>query len=451
MHVKKIRIRQGLCVLTVVAVLMGVFCSFVSAEAKYYSLLGPIDTESKYELVIYDDTDWVLMPWYSEVKKVFEEMFPNIEVKLIGVPCSEMERRLLTDVAAGNPPDLPRSMYRLGALAERGMFMDLTEVVEHWSRKLDFSAASLALGRHRGRQYAIPEGQFILQQVFYNKDHFREAGLPLYEPTARVDWNEYKNLLKKLKSAFVDKKGYYPTCVTTTWDKNGFSFILYQNGGRWWSEDYEIPTWTSPEAIEAFKWFVSIYREGLSPRPAPGVTGFKQKEKLFWEERISTMIEAMHEPRAFPANAPNLVGEDEWGTFALTAPGKDPVEFSWDWSHVITKNAPHPAAAWVWIELCTTNWGVKKIMRDAKYFPTIKGVAEDLMREGVYSKQIAQWYSSVEPYVMMRDDMLLNYKYPETEEIIQAMCEKMMYGVKDIETLAEEAKEEALEVIRSKK
>jgi len=449
MHGTILHARQGLCILAVVAMLTGVFCGFAFAEA--YSLLGPIDTESKYDLTIYDDTDWVAMPWYSAMAEAFEKMFPNIDVKTIGVSCAQMERKLLTDVAGGNPPDLPRSMYRLGALAERGMFMDLTEVVEHWPRRLDFSAASLALGKHRGRQYGIPEGQFILQQVFYNKDHFKEAGLPLVEPTAVVDWNEHEQLLNKLQSAFGQRKGYYPTCVTTTWDKNGFSFILYQNGGSWWSEDYETPTWTSPEAIEAFKWFVSIYRDGLSPRPAPGTAGFKQKEKLFWEERISVMIEAMHEPRAFPANAPNLVGEDEWGTYTLTAPGKDPVEFSWDWSHVITKNAPHPAAAWAWIELCCTNWGVKKIMRDAKYFPTIKGIAEDLQKEGVYSRQIAEWYNSVEPYVLMRDDAILNHKYPETEEIIQAMCEKMMYGVKDIKTLAEEAKKEALELIRGKK
>jgi len=419
--------------------------------ASTYSLLGPVDTKSKYDLRIYDDTDWVIMPWYKELKEVFEQMFPNIQVKPVGLPCSEMERKLLTDVAAGNPPDLPRSMYRLGALAERGMFMDLTEVVKHWPRSLDFNPASLALGKHNGRQYGIPEGQFILQQVFYNKKHFKKAGLPFYKPSARVDWNEYMQILKKLKTAFAGEEGYYPTCIATTWDKNGFSYILYQNGGRWWSDDYETPMWTSPEAIEAFKWYVNIYRQGYSPRPNPGVSGFKQKERLFWQEKVSMIIEAMHEPRAFPANAPNLVGEDKWGTFTLVAPGKEPFEFSWDWTHVITKNAPHPAAAWAWVELCCTDWGAKRIMRDSKYFPTIKGLTEELLKEGTYSRQIAEWYRSVEPYVRMRDDTLINYKYPETEEIIQAMCEKMMYGVKDIETLIEEAKKEALELIRSKK
>jgi len=450
MQKRKSRCLRGLHGVTIIIMSIMFLSSFSFADN--YSLLeSPVDTHSKYQLRMYDDTDWVVFPAYRDLEKAYEQMFPNIDVKLIGVPAGNWSQKLLTDTAGGNAPDLPRAGYQISALSERGMFMDLTEVISRWSRKLDFAPGFLDLGKHKGKQYGIPAGILLHLPIFYNKDHFRKAGLPLLEPTNRVNWNEFEQMLKKLKAAFSSRKGYYPTCVATNWGKAGFSPILYQNGGRWWSNDCETPMWTSPEAIEAFNWYTSLYRKGYSHRPSPGRKGYKEQQRLFWQGKVSVVAYGMELPRTFPMNAPNLTEEDKWGIFTLTAPGKEPVAFNWGWYQFISKEASHPAAAWAWIKLVCSNWGMKRFMRDSKYYPTISGLSEGLQKEGVYSKQVTEWYKATQPYVRIRVDQLTNYKYPETDEILQRMCEKMMYGVKDIETLAEEAKEEALELIRSKK
>lgn len=440
---KKRKMKIGFCLVVGIAVSMLLISTAVFASPEWKSL---VDTESKYTMQVWDDTDWVAMPWYKELSAAFEEMYPNIQVQPVGIPCSELGPKLLTALAAGSPPDLPRSLYRLSALSARGAFMDLTERTKYWPRKLDF--VPWELGQHKGKQYAIPQAQMVVGIGYYWKADFEKAGLRFFEPDEWVDWDQLMEVIKKLKTTFSARRDYYPTAVASSWLHVGMGSILTENGARYWSEDYETPTWDSPEAIKAFEWYVNLYRKGYSLRPAPGVTSAGQVTKLFENRNVSVILSSdMMMPRYLAVDAPELVGDENWGCFMPVAPGKEPAGISWLYSSSISAGAPHPEAAWAWIELMCTNWGMSRILRDSKYFPTIR----DFPLPKDSSKQIVEIYNAFQPYVTMTSSQLDNYKYSGVMGIVQEMIEKMFYTNEDIAAIAKEYKQKALEYIKESK
>jgi len=423
---------------------------FLSAYAFSASELKPtlVDTKSKYTLQVWDDTDWVCMPWYNELSKVFEEMYPNIKVKPVGVPCSELGPKLLTSLAAGVPPDVARSLYRLGGISLRGGFMDLSEKTKYWPRRLDFFPAVWELGKVGGKQFAIPQAQMIIGAGYYWKEDFRKAGLRFFEPDEQVDWNQIMEVLKKLKAAFPERKNYYPTAVPASWMMGALGCILAENGARYWSEDFEKPVWDSPEAIEAFEFYVNLYRKGYAARPVPGAAESQSQRTEVFLNRNCSIIFPMDLllPRYLSHRAPELVGEEHWGVFIPVAPGKEPVALSWLYSSSIPTGVPHAEASWAWIELMCTRWGMSRILRDSKYFPTMTGFP----MVGV-SEQIKQNYLAFQPYIAMRSDELSNYKYPGAMDIVQEMIEKMFYTNENIATIAREYKQKVLEYIEEQR
>lgn len=443
---KSKKMKIGFCLVVGIAAgaLLITTGAFASSELKK----TPVDTKSKYIMQVWDDTDWVAMPWYKELSAAFEEMYPNIKVQPVGISCSDLGPKLLTALAAGTPPDLPRSLYNLGELSARGALMDLTERVEHWSRKFDF-ISPLQLGQLEGKQYAIPQAHMPSGGTgYYWKADFEKVGLRFFEPDERVDWNQLMEVFEKLRAGFPERKDYYPTGIIASWVAGGAGSWLSQNGARYWSEDYETPIWDSPEAIKAFEWHANLYRKGYAPRPAPGFRdSSKAAEELFIRRKVSITHPCdVLLTRYLAIEAPELAGEENWGCFIPIAPGQKPVLSSWLYSSSIAAGAPHPEAAWAWIELMCTNWGMSRILRDSKYFPTMRGFRP----EGL-PKQLAKNYSATQPYVVMRHDVLSNYKYPGAMDIVQEMIEKMFYTNEDTAALAKEYKQKALEYIKERK
>jgi len=431
----------GFCLVVGIAVSMLLISTAVFASPEWKTL---VDTESKYTMQVWDDTDWVAMPWYKELSVAFEEMYPNIKVQPVGIPCSELGPKLLTALAAGAPPDLPRSLYRLDALSARGAFMDLTERTKYWPRKSDF--VPWELGQHEGKQYAIPQAQMAVGIGYYWKADFEKAGLRFFEPDEWVDWDQLMEVMEKLKTTFSAKGDYYPTATATSWTHGGLGSILAQNGARYWSEDYETPTWDSPEAIKAFEWYANLYRKGYSSRPVPRVG---EKVNVFMNRNASVILTAdMLLPRKLAVNAPELVGDENWGCFIPVAPEREPAGISWLYSSSISAGAPHPEAAWAWIDLMCTDWGMSRILRDCRYFPTIRDFP---LPKKDLSEQVVKIYNAFQPYVVMTSGQLDNFKYSGVMDIVHEMIEKMFYTNEDIPTIAKEYKQKALEYIKESK
>ena len=109
----------------------------------------------------------------------FQELHPNITVEFQGVPAEEMDARLTTQIAGGNPPD--------------SVFVDMSSVVDYASRNAlvdlePYIAKSVAVKRDdyigafldsvlwEDKMYGLPyDGETT--GLFYRKDLFEAAGI----------------------------------------------------------------------------------------------------------------------------------------------------------------------------------------------------------------------------------------------------------------------------------
>jgi multiple sugar transport system substrate-binding protein len=122
---------------------------------------------------------------YRDVARAYEESDDGGPVQLIEASDrTDLLARLSTSLAAGNPPDLVLLNYRYyGQYAARGAFEAVTERLDGSDafEREDFYPQALDAFVWRGEQLCMPQNVSSLV-VYYNRDLFRQEGLP--EPEA---------------------------------------------------------------------------------------------------------------------------------------------------------------------------------------------------------------------------------------------------------------------------
>lgn len=116
---------------------------------------------------------------------------------------------------------------------------------------------------YQGKNYAFIYG-FMPGPVslYYNVDHFKEAGLA--EPTPDWTWNEMRDAALKLTKKAGDK--------VEQWGLNFENWFvtwqhwIWSNGGDIFSEDQTKTTITDPKAVEAVQWWYDLVnKDQVSP------------------------------------------------------------------------------------------------------------------------------------------------------------------------------------------
>lgn len=140
--------------------------------------------------------------WQTILVPEFNKLFPNVQVRIDGVPYTELLAKMMLDATNSDPeydilladdPWVPQ-------LASIGALMDLkdtqiaaiTDKDYDWA---DFNAAPLAAGEWKDVQYAVPVRSNMLL-MFYNRALYKKAGLP--EPTPELTWDQFFDNAPKL-------------------------------------------------------------------------------------------------------------------------------------------------------------------------------------------------------------------------------------------------------------
>nr|MBP6473423.1 extracellular solute-binding protein [Chloroflexota bacterium] len=129
---------------------------------------------------------------YKELVDTFNASHDDIQVELTHVPSSgEYRTRLLTEFAAGSPPDISLMNYRRFAsfaandmLEPLGPYLDQSEIIG----LTDFYPAATEAFMWQGALMCLPQNISSLV-VYYNADLFAAAGLP--EPADKWTWEEF--------------------------------------------------------------------------------------------------------------------------------------------------------------------------------------------------------------------------------------------------------------------
>lgn len=192
--------------------------------------------------------------WAEVLKSLADERFTpstGIVLNVNIVPAATFQAQsggyniLLLSLAAGKAPDVATEVLSAVPVefAIREAAVDLSRLDGFDEVASRFLPECLVPFRYRGGTYALPESM-TAKLLFYRKDILDELGLTVPETWDEL-CEEVLPVLYRNNLAFVLPPD--------------FSTFLYQNGGRFYSEDGMRSALDTPEAFKAFRDFVFMY------------------------------------------------------------------------------------------------------------------------------------------------------------------------------------------------
>lgn len=284
----------------------------------------------------------------------FQQLHPDIEVRLIFVPRNEYHMKFKTLAAAGQAPDLIFTgdvwmSYMLPFL------LDLTPLAERDAVEIgldDYFPEFRSAIQQEGRYYLLPDNMNVAL-LYYNRRLFREAGVA--EPTADWTWDDFVQAGKALtRPATADDPGVWGCGRIEGWWGEWLTYVR-QAGGTVFTPDGRRCVLDSPEAIAGLRFFQDLaLRHRISP-PA----GYLPPNG-FVNERLAMLMVGHVD---FWANFNQMPGLD-WDIQLLPVgpAGRTGGEIAVG-GYGIYKDTAHPEEAWALLKYITRRETAVEIMR----------------------------------------------------------------------------------------
>ena len=203
---------------------------FLMAGGQKEKTVKPEDVKGKMSIWLgYGET----LSAYEKAQKIFEAKYPNVKVEIMTFALHEYETKLATSMPTGSGPDLlTYHDYILPRYFENDSYdpapKDLAEIVKDPS-KIDPAFEKMV--SRDGIVYGVPywTGRGAL---FYNKDHFKEAGLMHPPATVKEFWADAEKLVKKDGDGNVIRAGVTMRLTGPSGGIQKFSRLYYQMSGE---------------------------------------------------------------------------------------------------------------------------------------------------------------------------------------------------------------------------
>ncbi len=146
------------------------------------------------------------------------------------------------DVAIQVGNDLPMNYGLRNAVVDLTQFDDLDSFVEE-----NFNESAMVAFNFNGATYGLPETQ-TFPMMFYRKDILKELSLEVPDT-----WDDVKVAMTVLAKNQMEV-GMLP-------GENIFAMLLYQNGGKYYTDNADASALDSDEAVNAFKEYCEFYTD----------------------------------------------------------------------------------------------------------------------------------------------------------------------------------------------
>ena len=201
---------------------------FVAASV----LFAGSPAEAKQKLAIwlgYGET----LPAFEFVKKQFEQKYPDIEVEILTFSLREFEAKLASSMPTGAGPDMLTLHDFLYPRYHDNQYLeplpkDLAQIVSD-PQKIDPTYAAVVT--HDGAADGVPywTGRSTL---YYNLDHFKEAGLTKPPETIEEFWQYAEKLTKRDASGEIVRAGISLRLTGASGVIQKFGYVYYQMAGE---------------------------------------------------------------------------------------------------------------------------------------------------------------------------------------------------------------------------
>ncbi len=318
-------------------------------------------------LVLIVPTGSKTSPIYREAIQEFEQENPDISVKLLET-AGNYYQKVTVMIAGGLAPDLMWMGQSFNEFADRDIFLDLSERIQHELDLTDYPPKILELYRRGGQQFGVPFG-IDAAFLVYNRRLLRQAGLP--DPPEDWDYPQFLAYLRKLsRPAEPGSPRRYG--LDTNLPCEVFGARNFDPVTGWADCD-------SPEMLHYFKTNLALMKEGLIPAAADNSVLSGDAISLFRQERTAMMLSfTMRWDRLF-----EQLGDMDWG-FALLPRVKVQAHWASSQAICIFRGTREPEAAW---KLCKFLLRKKfQMAMGCRMFPARKSFSARFIDEAGHEK-----------------------------------------------------------------
>ena len=347
---------------------------------------GEKDTSGKTKLVFYHFES------ASPTKELYEEMVadfmkenPDIYVQNMAFPAigGDYNSKLLTMVAADTAPDVFEVIsFDIGEMVKRGVMLELDELIGK-SEVIDLSdwyPEVIKAYRYdgevygRGSIYGLPKDWAGIMNMYYNKDLFDKAGIEY--PDKSWSWDELLEAAKKLTVRNERGRAEYFGAYMVL-DTIRMAALVFQNGGRMFSEDGRKCLMDSEEVIETYEFVIEemTLKHKVSPNP-------NEQNQIGLELFMSGKVAMFFDGRYLASNIINrtrkLADPSKAIRFGL-APAlhrKKRANIMSPCGFALSRGSKHPEEAFRFLEFITGPEGATRNAKLGWGIPAIKSVAE---------------------------------------------------------------------------
>jgi len=205
----------------------------------------------------------------AKAVEMFQKRYPNITVKIVGVPWSTDGDKMMEDalesgqdinVFSVRPSDLIR-------LSKEGKVSNLEPFLTPEDRA-DFYPNALQAATVDGKIYAWPIW-VVAFSIFANTDMFAERGVDLPSIDNPWTWDEFLAAAEQLTYQRDDGSQVYGFTAPSVWWSMQYYPIFYMDGGCIFSPDGKRFVQNQPEALSGLQKIADLYQKHHVTPPGP--------------------------------------------------------------------------------------------------------------------------------------------------------------------------------------
>jgi ABC-type glycerol-3-phosphate transport system substrate-binding protein len=376
--------------------------------------------------------------WMKGIEAQFYKQYPayaKTKINVVWVPWTNATSDFNTALTSGkNAPDITEiGNTETPTEAELGALANITTSVDSWANKSDVVPGMLANDTQNGSIYAVPWFGGV-RGVWYNKAEFAAAGITSTPTTWAELTADAQKLMKKYPGTYgIDA----PTndtdaLVSFIWGAGGQ--VATEQNGKW------VGDLTSADSEAGIKFYVDLYKDGLSPSKYvgqtelgnPGATSGGPNED-FALGKLDMYIDGPWAEAEFPANA---VDKSDWASFPIPS-----------------ENGPNPAPAfaggsdlaiWASSKYKTADWDLIQVMdseTNSTNFANLQGFFPPYTSKltgGAYSgSQLMSGFAKAATNTQISPLNAKNWSIAdETDEVIPSMIKSLDQGANFASTVA---------------
>lgn len=238
---------------------------------------APAAEEEKITLLYMTHFYEAAIPVNEQIIQEFQQLHPDVEIVYDHAPHANFEQKLLTAFAGGQGPDVFwAGDWMMPQFIENGIVapVDFTQYgVDSQEEFLElFEPGSLDPFIVDGKVYTGGISEYNTFSLFYNPDHFDEAGLSLPSKDEPITWEQLAAYSEKLTQFDADgnrtRSAIEWVYDVPIWTVLLFEPMLYQLGGQLIDPETGKPNFTSEEMVKVMQYVQDLRFKHKANDPA---------------------------------------------------------------------------------------------------------------------------------------------------------------------------------------